>query len=63
MITVIKENKEMREKCTNCNRLLAYEKEDIYRKYFGTYLFHEGYVEYIKCPKCGKEIEIGVVRY
>ena len=63
MIKIISDEKPMQCYCERCGCNFTYEKEDIYKRYFGGFLFHEGYVDYIKCPRCGKEIEIGVTRY
>lgn len=48
MIKIIKCGKKRQKKCSHCESILEFEKEDIKRKYIGLC----NYYEYITCPVC-----------
>ena len=58
----------MQRKCKDCNCVFEYEKNDIRTEYdwmtddvgiiFQRYLKVAYVIEYVKCPDCGKQIEI-----
>lgn len=59
MIKIISDEKPMQCYCERCGCNFTYEKEDIYKRYFGGFLFHDGYTEFVKCPRCNKENSLG----
>ena len=59
MIQIITDTKPLEQECDRCKCKFIYEKEDIYKRYFGGFLFHDGYTEFVKCPRCNKEISLG----
>lgn len=60
MIKIIEHGTIKKARCNNCGCLFSYEKEDIQHKH--SYTFNGWSYDYVICPQCKKEIQLGGTR-